>query len=80
MNDLLALIGLTLLGLGLILMAHHHQLNAFPAGIIVYLFGILESAFLNGDMIPTWIGLAGFTVLGSLGVLQELKRKETMKT
>jgi hypothetical protein len=76
MIALLVLIGLTPLGVGLILMAHHHQLDAFPAGIIVYLFGILETAFLNGDMIPTWIGLIGFAVLGSLGVLQEVKTEK----
>jgi hypothetical protein len=68
---LLALIGLTPLGIALILTVRHYKLDAFPAGLLVFLFGILASASLDGFMLPTYVGLVGFAVLGSLGILQE---------
>lgn len=75
MIEIPLLIGYTVLGISLVLITRKKVLRGFPAGIIIMLYGILGSIFLNGDPIPMWIGLVGFI----LGIIQELRKKEVKK-
>jgi hypothetical protein len=69
--------GLVLLAIAFILMAKFGKLDGFPAGILVLTFSMLCSIALGNDPIPIDIGAIGFAILGSLGVVQMIKRKKS---
>ena len=73
MVEIFAIVTLTILGVMLILLRKELAQDGFSAGIIIMLFGFIESVLLEGDPVPQWIGVVGFGVLGSIEIMRRFK-------